>query len=164
VAFDFKIKSLKAGFFDAKKIEAAAARADAKVQSKFGAYVRRTMKTSIKYKAKGSAPAGSPPFAHRSEAFSKEKVNKKSGATTRQQRSPLRELIFFARDPAANSVVIGPVAFGARGAGALETGGSVSARRGSGRKTVHIAPHPFARPAGEAEAKKMPELLRGAIN
>lgn len=165
--FTFSVKSFKSGFFDQKKILSDVEKAEAKVQSKFGAFTRRTMKNSIKYQPFGaSAPAGRPPFAHRSNGFTRKRTTKKTGVTTTQQASPLRELIFFARDPANKSVVIGPVAFGKRGAGALETGGSVSvAVPGTGQtKTVRIRPHPFARPAGEAEAAKLPELLKRMVN
>jgi hypothetical protein len=164
--FDFSFKKLKGGFFDPSKILAGLEKAEVKLQSRFGANTRRTMKSSIRYKAKGSAPAGSPPFAHRSNRFTRQKTNKKTGAVTRQGQSPLRELIFFARDPDTNSVVIGPVVFGQRGAGALEKGGTTTTRdpRTGLTKTVRIAPHPFARPAGAAEAAKLPDLLRQMIN
>ncbi len=165
-AFDFKIRALKANFFDPKKLAARAAKTSAAAQSKFGAYTRRTMKNSIKYRAKGTAPPGAPPFAHRAARFTREKVNRKTGAVTRSFQSPLRELIFFARDPATRSVVVGPVAFGAGGAGALERGGptTVTDRATGRKKTIFIRPHPYARPAGDAEAKKFPELLRASIN
>lgn len=156
---DWGMKLFKQNFFDAKKIVSAIDRAEAKVLAKFGAFTRRRMKSSIQYRDKGSAPAGQPPFAHRSKGFTKQKTNKKTGAVTRQQQSPLRELIFFARDPQTHSVVIGPVAFGKRAAGLIEKGG-VGVVKG---KPAVFAPHPFARPAGEAEAKKLPELLRGMV-
>jgi hypothetical protein len=124
------------------------------------------MKNSIKYRKSGSAPAGQPPFAHRSESFTKEKKNKKTGATTRQPQSPLRELIFFARDTVTKTTVIGPVLFGRDGASALEHGGRTRRKnpRTGKEESVGIAPHPFARPAGEAEAKKFPELLRQLVH
>jgi hypothetical protein len=151
-----------AGFFRAKPVADAAARANERVQSKFGAFTRRTMKSSIRYKT-GVAPAGSPPYAHRSESFTRTKRNAKTGATTRQAQSPLRELIFFALDRATSSVVIGPVRFGAGGAHALEFGGTTAVRRAGRTRSVRIAPHPFARPAGAAEAKNLPELLRSSV-
>jgi len=158
MAFDFSFKALSGNFFDPDALKIAVKKAEARVQSKFGAFVRQRMKTSIKYQD-GTAPAGRPPFAHRSKGFTKTKTNKKTGATTRQSRSPLRELIYFARDPAANSVVIGPVLFGPGTASLIERGGTGSV----GGRPVRVAPHPFARPAGEAEAKKLPDLLRNMV-
>lgn len=160
--FSFSVKALKAGFFDTKDILAAADKAEIKVQSQFGAFVRRRMKSSIKYQD-GTAPAGKPPFAHRSKGFTRRTTKK--GVAVQQSSSPLRELIYFARDPATKSVVIGPAAFGAHGAGTLERGGTATIRRRGGpKKTVRIRPHPFAEPAGRAEAEKLPDLLRNMIN
>lgn len=163
--FDFSFKKLKGGFLDTKKITDAVDRANAKVQARFGANTRRTMKGSIKYRD-GTAPPGAPPYAHRSRAFTRRKTDKKTGATKQQHQSPLRELIFFALDRPTDGVVIGPVAFGARGAGALERGGTITTRdrKTGGTRSRTIAAHPFARPAGEAEAAKLPDLLRKMVN
>jgi len=55
--------------------------------------------------------------------------------------SPLKRLIYFAYDPARDSVVIGPLRFGRAGAEALEYGGTVAARR----RRVRIRARPFMR-------------------
>ncbi|MBN2377062.1 MAG: hypothetical protein JXD22_11715 [Sedimentisphaerales bacterium] len=73
-------------FFDKPKVINAVGRATRKVLSKFGAYVRRTAKTSIRKRKKVSAP-GQPPASHTGR---------------------LKKLIFFAYDPIKASVVIGP--------------------------------------------------------
>lgn len=189
-------KQFRAGFFDLQKARSKADRLHLKAQSKFGAYVRRRMKSSVRYKdSRGKAALrkrvraeqaaldqakkagdrvaaavsraklkglrrqlreipdpvsepGKPPFAHRGD----------SG------KSPLRELIFFAHDPATRSVVIGPVAFGKKGARALEFGGPAEVTLPGGRKrAVYIRPRPFVRPAGDAEAKAFPDVLRSTI-
>jgi len=57
--------------------------------------------------------------------------------------SPLKRLIYFAYDPARDSVVIGPLRFGRAGAEALEYGGAVRGRR----RRVRIRARPFMRPA-----------------
>jgi len=57
--------------------------------------------------------------------------------------SPLKRLIYFAYDPARDSVVIGPLRFGRAGAEALEYGGAVAARR----RRVRVRARPFMRPA-----------------
>lgn len=147
--FKVDFKQLKSQFFDASKVRDDADRKHAKVQAKFGAFVRRRMKSSLRYRKKPSAP-GQPPSARRDPRYG--------------GKSPLRELIFFSRDPATNSVVIGPLAFGTRRAGTLEKGGPATVRAGRGRtKTVTIRPRPFVKPAGDAEAKNFPELLRSVV-
>lgn len=141
-------KQIKAGFFDAKTVRDDADRKHAKVQAKFGAFVRRRMKSSLRYRKKASAP-GQPPTVYRDKRFG--------------GKSPLRELIFFSRDPATNSVVIGPLAFGTRAAGVLEKGGTVPVRNRGRAETVFVRKRPFVKPAGDAEAKSFPQLLRSVV-
>ena len=162
---DLDFRSVKGSFFDAKKIGNEVEKAKRKVLAKFGAFTRQRMKTSIRY-SKSTAAPGKPPFAHTSSAFTRPRKNKKTGTVIRQPKSPLRELIFFALDQLAGSVVTGPLAFGTRGAGALERGGTIAVRdkKTGTLKQKRINPHPFARPAGEAEAAKLPELLRRMVN
>lgn len=154
-------------FFDPEQIRGAVARAEARAQARFGAFVRRRMRGSLKY-AKGKGPPGRPPHVHRTRGFTRPKKDKKTGATVRQATSPLRELIFFARDPKTDSVVIGPAKFGGKGGvapGLLERGGRGTyrdARTGAPRAGVY-APRPFVEPAGRAEAAKFPELLKNAV-
>lgn len=143
------LKQLRASFFDIAKVQSAAARLEAKAQSKFGAFVRRRMRSSIRYRKERSTP-GSPPSAHKDKRFG--------------GKSPLRELIFFARDPNTNSVVIGPLVFGPRGAKALEQGGTVTVKKkGKAPAAVTIAPRPFAKPAGDAEAAKFGDIIKGLV-
>lgn len=157
-------KAVRGNFFDAQKVLAAIDRFEAKALSKFGAFTRRRMKSSIRYR-NGSAAAGQPPSAHRSGGFTKTKTNKKTGATSRQQQSPLRELIFFALAPEGGSVVIGPVAFGSGVARTIEQGGSGWRKnpRTGRREPATFQPHPFAEPAGRAEAQNFRELLRSLV-
>lgn len=157
-------QEIKAGFFDKNLVLRGVEKFHAKVQARFGSYTRAVMRNSLKYK-KGASPVGKPPHVHRSEAFTREKKNKKTGAVARQQTSPLRELIFFSRDPERNSVVIGPLPFGKRGAATLERGGTATIRdRLTGQpRTVTIAPRPYARPAGEEASARLPDLLRKMV-
>jgi hypothetical protein len=166
VAVRWGIRGFKVGFFDPTKLLAAADRLEARAQSRFGAFVRRRMKSSIKYRAAAeSAGPGQPPFAHRSAGFTRAKKNRKTGKSQKQAQSPLRELIYFARDPRTRSVVIGPAAFGSRVARTIEKGGTgfrTDPRTGR-KESATFAPHPFAEPAGRAEAAKFPELLRTLV-
>jgi hypothetical protein len=163
-ALGFGFKAMKGSFFDAEKIADDAKRFDRKVKSKFGAFTRRTMKNSIQY-ADGISAPGKPPFAHRQKGFGRVKVNKKTGVSTHQQLSPLRELIFFALDESTDSVVIGPVEFGKGVADVIEQGGTTTYTdpRTGLKKSGSRRPHPFAEPAGEAEAAKFPDLIRNMV-
>lgn len=157
MAFDFGFKQLKGGFFDTDAVSKLADKAERKMLARFGAFARRRMKSSLKYKSGKSQP-GQPPNVHRTRGFTKAKRNAKTGATTKQPVSPLRELIYFALDPATHSVVVGPVKFGGKGGvapGLLEKGGPGSftdSRTGEIKRGVY-APRPFVGPAGEAEAE-----------
>lgn len=148
--FDLSLKQIKAGFFDAKAILSAADKARAKVEAQFGAFTRRRMQTSLRYRKKASEP-GKPPSVHRNPGYG--------------NKSPLRELIFFSRDPNTKSVVIGPLGFKRKGAAALERGGFARIKdTETGRyKTIFIRPRPFVKPAGDAEAAKLPALLRKLV-
>jgi hypothetical protein len=126
------VSQFKANFFD--RIKDKAEKAKIKNLSKAGAFVRRTAKGSLKYrKVEKDAPAGKPPYVHRSEKFTVEKRNRKTGVTRRQSASPLRELLFFAYDAKAKSVVIGPAFLQSRGGKTVpeiqEKGGTISVRR-----------------------------------
>ena len=103
-------------FFNRTAVTGAVDRATGSVLGKFGAYVRRTAKGSIR-KAKGPAKPGKPPHSH---------------------KGLLREFIFFHYNPAIRSVAIGPALF-ARSTHAqstLEHGGTVRIRNPRRRKRV----------------------------
>jgi hypothetical protein len=128
------VDAFKAGFFDRKAVQTAVGKVQGANLSKGGAFVRRAAKTSLKYrKQEQDAPAGRPPFVHRSEKFTLEKTNKRTGVKTRRASSPLRELLFFAFDTKTKTVVIGPAGLN-KGAGQTvpevqEDGGTVKVRR-----------------------------------
>lgn len=149
---------------DAAAVAGAAGAQARAALTRFGAFVRRRMMSSIRYRKRRSR-AGEPPTAHRSDRFTREKTDKKTGATTRQASSPLRELIAFAVVDGGMAVIIGPMIFRASKAGggvaprALEEGGAgVFYVRGE-RKAGRWAPRPFARPAFAAELPRAPKLF-----
>lgn len=82
----FKVDIAKNFFFDRPLVMRAVDAARKRVLSKFGAFIRRTAKGLIR-KRKKSSPPGKPPSSH---------------------TGVLREFIYFAFDPAVDSVVIGP--------------------------------------------------------
>jgi hypothetical protein len=116
-------------FLDRAKVQRAIGKARARNLSKVGAFVRRAAKSLLRYRKGPSAP-GSPASVHKSDQFTVQKKNRKTGQTKRQPASPLRELIFFGLDESADSVVIGPTPFAKGEAPRLEEfGGTVTRRR-----------------------------------
>ena len=88
----FEIKQL---FFDRRAVTSRVPPATRKVLSKFGAFVRRTAKGSIRDRRE-PAPPGSPPSSH---------------------TGLLKKFIFFGYDAGARSVVVGPARLDRRGRG-----------------------------------------------
>lgn len=157
-------------FFDSEAVLSALSAAERRVLSRFGAFVRRRARSSIR-KRRRSAPPGQPPT---------------------NQTGRLREGILFAYDPERRSVVIGPRSMlrmatdgapvGTTVAGVLEEGGAIQVleeqrsanfyRRVIGRRrpqgstrvrTVRIEARPYMRPAFEAERDKAADLWADAI-
>lgn len=131
-------------FFDRAGVLAKVDAATRRVLSKFGAFVRRTAKSSIRSRKKPSPP-GSPPSSH---------------------TGLLKRLIFFGYDPARRSVVIGPAPLRStvEAPPLLEYGGAAR-RKGRGGKmvTARYPARPFMGPAFEKERKSLPPLWRDSI-
>jgi hypothetical protein len=114
-------------FFD--KVDASVDKATVRALSKFGAFVRRRSKSSLRYATKNRKVSfpGKPPVVHRAGQFTRE--SKVKGKVVRRPSSPLRELIYFAYAKQTKSVVIGPAVFSNRKGGGghvprvLEEGG-----------------------------------------
>ena len=145
----FKISRMKGLFFDSKKVLDATTRAERRVLSRFGAYVRRSARSSIRKRKRASEP-GKPPSSH---------------------TGLLKRFLFFAYDPNRKSVVIGPARLNEKvgdAPHALEHGGRsrVTAgrrRRRRATRTVTIAPRPFMGPAFEKEQPKLPAMWRDSV-
>ncbi|MDY3555304.1 hypothetical protein R5W24_004445 [Gemmata sp. JC717] len=154
MAFDFSMNSLKNSFFDTDAILSAAQKEYRKVASRFGAFARRRIKSSLKYRSGKSKP-GEPPHVHRATRGYTKAKKAKDGTVSKQRVSPLRELVFFAYDRETESVVVGPVKFGSGSApGRLEHGGAGTFKdsdSGEVKRGVYAA-RPFVKPAGDAEA------------
>jgi len=138
----FEVKQL---FFDSPKVVRAVDRTTRRVLSKFGAFVRRTARSSIRKRKRISEP-GSPPSSH-------------SGL--------LKKFIFFGYDPAKRSVVIGPERLTQRGRGEaphlLEYGGTGSVQRKGKRRRAKVRARPFMGPAFEKEEPKLAAMWRDSI-
>jgi len=138
----FEVKQL---FFDSPKVVRAVDRTTRRVLSKFGAFVRRTARSSIRKRKRISEP-GSPPSSH-------------SGL--------LKKFIFFGYDPQKRSVVIGPERLTQRGRGEaphlLEYGGTGSVQRKGKRRRAKVRARPFMGPAFEKEEPKLAAMWRDSI-
>lgn len=134
-------------FFDKPAVLRAVSKARRAVLSKAGAFIRRTARSSIRAR-KGSAPPGKPPHSH---------------------VGLLRRFLFFAYEPASESVVIGPEKLNKRtdAPRVLEHGGkALLERRRRGklvRRRVSIEPRPLMGPALEKERPKLPKRWAGSV-
>ena len=99
------VEQFKSAFFDRDAILKAMDKVTAKALSKYGAFVRQRARTSLRYR-EDPAPPGQPPSVHKT--MTRNKTNKRTGVTKKQDSSPLRDFIFFAFEKATQSVVIGP--------------------------------------------------------
>lgn len=153
IGYHVVVKTL---FFDAPKVIGAMDKVTACVFSKFGAYVRQTARQSIHNRKKPSAP-GQPPNSH---------------------TGLLKRFIYFAYDPRARSVVIGPVRIHGRRAAqgievpdVLEHGGrgavtTTRYRRHQKIRTtryIQIKARPYMQPAFEKEQPNLPNLWKNSL-
>ena len=138
----FEIKQL---FFDRQAVISRVDPATRKVLSKFGAFVRRTAKGSIRRRRKASTP-GTPPSSH---------------------TGLLKKFIFFGYDADASSVVIGPTRLDRRGQGEapslLEYGGQTTLVRRGKRERAAYRARPYMGPAFDKEQPKLPAMWRDSV-
>jgi hypothetical protein len=132
-------------FFDSKAVARKVDTATRRVLSRFGAFVRRTARSSIRKRKRTSQP-GSPPSSH---------------------TGLLKKFIFFGYEPARKSVVIGPVRLSQNGRGEapslLEYGGAMKIERRGIRKRAKVRPRPFMGPAMDKEEPKLPAMWRDSV-
>ena len=141
-------KAVKRSFFDRKAVRSAVDRAARRVLSRFGAFVRRTAKSSIRKRKRTSAP-GEPPSSH---------------------TGLLRKFIFFGYDPRRKSVVIGPARLNQKTGDAphaLEYGGTSTVvegpRRRRRKRRVRIEARPYMGPAIRKELPGLPAMWRDSV-
>ena len=141
---DLRVKQF---FFDKAKVIRAVDKARRAVLSKAGAFIRTTARRSLR-RRKGPAPPGQPPHSH---------------------TGLLKRFLYFAYEPASDSVVIGPAKLNKPGAAprVLEHGGKTMVqqrRRGRVvRRRVSIEARPYMGPALEKERPKLPKLWAGSV-
>ena len=144
-----KLDQTKGLFFDRAEVMRATSRAERRVLSRFGAFVRRSARSSIR-KRKGISQPGRPPSSH---------------------TGLLRKFIFFAYQVQSRSVIVGPVRLNRKvgdAPAALEHGGTsrvVEGSRRSGRRvrTIRVRPRPYMQPAFEKEKEKLPQMWRDSV-
>lgn len=95
-------------FFDSPKVQRMLDAKSRRAISRFGAFVWRRAKSSLKVRSAPSA-LGSPPSVHTSSGFTR--LKKRKGKQVSTASSPFRELRYFAWDDRTKSVVVGPVIF-----------------------------------------------------
>lgn len=139
------VVEFKRMFFDRDAVMRKADAATRRALSRFGAFVRRTAKGSIR-KRKKASPPGSPPSSH---------------------TGLLKKFIFFGYDPSARSVVIGPARLNQKGQGdapsLLEYGGRATIKRRGETKSAVYPARPFMGPAFEKEKPSLSALWRSSI-
>jgi len=132
-------------FFDSPKVIRSVDKSTRKVLSRFGAFVRRTAKQSIRKRKKASTP-DSPPSSH---------------------TGLLKRFIFFGYDRQKDSVVIGPTRLTENNRGEapsiLEYGGRTTVEGNKKKTRVRIRSRPFMGPAFEKEKPTLPSLWKNAI-
>ena len=132
-------------FFDTKAVRGKVDAGTRRVLSKFGAFVRRIARSSIRKRKKPSSP-GVPPSSH---------------------IGLLKKFIFFGYEPAKRSVVIGPVRLSQKGRGEaphlLEYGGATKVERRGKSKRAKVRPRPFMGPAFEKEQPQLPAMWRDSV-
>lgn len=136
----------KEAFFDKGGVVRRVDNSTRKVLSKFGAFVWKRAKTSIRPGKKASAP-GTPPTS---------------------RTGLLRKHIYFAYDHSQRSVVIGPaplmgVEYRGQIPAILEFGGRAIRGRGKTLRMATYPPRPFMSPAFDSELNNMPALWANSI-
>ena len=151
--------------FDDRLLRRTKDRMTGRALGKIGALLRKVAQRSLRYRNKPSRP-GHPPHVHRRTSFTRVH-KKKSGASVSRPTSPFRELLFFALDKRADSVVTGPAIFQNRRTKSykvptiLEGGGTVY-RRVAGKATpVRIEARPTMGPAMKVSKNKFAATFAG---
>jgi hypothetical protein len=131
-----------AAFFDRPAVKNAVEERTRKALSRMGAFVRQRARQSMR-RRKGRSPVGKPPSAHEGQ---------------------LKDLLFFAWDRAAQTVVVGPMKFRRGDAPSLnEYGGAAAVRLPNGQTVRGVyKPRPFMAPALASEWPKLDQCFAAA--
>lgn len=91
IKVDMRLKAVRGQFFDSSAVIRKTNAVERRILSRFGAFVRRRSKSSIRSRKRKVSEPGNPPFS---------------------RKGTLKKLIFFSYDTNKKSVVIGPTKFG----------------------------------------------------
>jgi hypothetical protein len=147
-------------WFDTEKVAKAVARAERRILTKFGAFVRRGAKTLTRKKApkakkakKGEPPPLAPPRVSR------------PGEPPLSHLGLINKLILFAYEPREHVVRIGPKRLNKQaGPRFLEGGGETVLTNSRGRKRpANFRPRPFMQPAFDAELPKIDQMWANTV-
>lgn len=129
---------MKYVFFDERAVRSALDAGTRKALSKFGAFVRRRAKSSIRKRRRISRP-GEPPSSHTGK---------------------LRKSIYFGYDAQNKSVVVGPTKWSSSNAQALLEYGGIGRKKTRG---ALYRPRPYMRPAFQKELSNLKSLLTNFV-
>jgi len=166
-------------FFDSSQLEGRLSRATKNTLSKFGAYVRRAARSSMRPARRQQLREMT--SEERERHNRQKKANKAAGrnppkrrwASSKPDEPPrvhigdLKKYLFFSYDLSRESVIVGPVPR----SGAepdiprrLESGGRTVSSFGRNRgKSINVAPRPYMQPALDKELPKLEPLWRDRI-
>ena len=140
-----RLSQAKRLFFDRQQVLSKVSRAERRVLSRFGAYVRQDARQRIRRRKRPSQPGESPTH----------------------QTGRLKQHISFLFDPDRRSVVIGPtkLSTGSDAPATLEYGGQAVVETSTGRPVrVAIEERPYMGPAFRQELSKLPALWRDSVH
>lgn len=154
---DYGIKATKAAFFDSPAVMKALNRFERQALSKFGAFARRRIKSSIKAAPKVNTATGE--ITRKRKGVDLRDAVSKPGGFPYSHEGSYKRLMLFAYDAQRHSVVVGAARF-KKGVAPrlLEHGGTATDRKG---RTVHYRPRPVVFPVCREEIKKFPQIVRG---
>lgn len=170
--FGAKISEFKKMFFDRAAVMSAADRAELNVLSKFGAFVRRTARSSVKKVGKRAASALAAAIA----SGNPEAIRAARRGTVSTPGNPpkghgeelFKKWILFGYDREARSVVIGPARLNSKtgeALPALEYGGTSHITGGNRDGTpIKVAARPTMQPAFNKNIPTLPPMWRNSIH
>jgi len=163
-------------FFNKPAVKRAVDKATRKVLSRFGAFVRRDAKRSIRkprQKQIGELTDEERKSYRIQSAIAKrtgkprpKRPLKSSdpGTPPRNQTGLLKKLIYFGFDTIRRSIVVGPLSAGPRQAGEIEAGGIVRITAGPNRgESKLMAARPFMGPAMNLNLPQLPAMWRDSV-
>ncbi len=157
-AFDWGFKQWKSSFFDSVAVMKAANQFEKLALSKFGAFSRERIRSSMKKAPQANAKTGEIKRGRKKKGVEYKAAISKPGNPPYYHAGDHRKAVRFGYDKATHSVVVGAVKF-KRGdvPKLLEFGGRSTDRKG---RPTFYKPRPHIFPACKEEAKKFPLTLR----